>query len=394
MNTISKYRSVQILVGSIATSVVLFPIATLVSTPAQAITIDLGAATNFNSLSNSISIANSNTSNTYNIGINSEINLTAMLPMITNANINFVGNGTSTAIINGQNQFEGFFINSGNISFSNITIKNGFVQGGPGLEGGGGLGAGGALFIRSGTVTTNTVNFVGNQAVGGRGCCRIDGATVAGGNLNNNPSFGIGNGGFGGGSTIGSDGGFGGGGAGGGRFGVADGIGGGGGFGAGGGTSNTVVPLGGFAGGGGGRGDDITPRGGAGAGLGGAIFIREGSLILSSSDTFSGNSATGGKGFAGEGSGLGGAIFIDNSTIDSGITSPRVISFNALPQFSGNTAIPSFNGITGTDNVFGTIQVTSVPPTAVPEPLTIIGTIIGGTAAMRMRKKLKSTGEG
>jgi hypothetical protein len=32
-------------------------------------------------------------------------------------------------------------------------------------------------------------------------------------------------------------------------------------------------------------------------------------------------------------------------------------------------------------------------PTAVPEPLTIIGTIIGGTAAMRMRKKLKSTGE-
>ena len=30
-------------------------------------------------------------------------------------------------------------------------------------------------------------------------------------------------------------------------------------------------------------------------------------------------------------------------------------------------------------------------PTAVPEPFTIIGTIVGGSAALRMRKKLKST---
>jgi hypothetical protein len=30
-------------------------------------------------------------------------------------------------------------------------------------------------------------------------------------------------------------------------------------------------------------------------------------------------------------------------------------------------------------------------PTAVPEPFTVIGTIVGGTAALRMRKKLKST---
>jgi hypothetical protein len=186
-------------------------------------------------------------------------------------------------------------------------------------------------------------------------------------------------------------GGFGGGGVGGGVFGSKffnDG-----GFGAGGGTNDTVAPPGGFAGGSGGRTDNITPRGGSGAGLGGAIFIREGSLILSSSDTFSGNSAIGGKGFAGEGRGLGGAIFIDNSTIDPGITSPTVISLNALPQFSGNTAAPPFSGVIDTGNVFGTIQVRSVPPTAVPEPLTIIGTIIGGTAAMRMRKKLKATGE-
>ena len=29
-------------------------------------------------------------------------------------------------------------------------------------------------------------------------------------------------------------------------------------------------------------------------------------------------------------------------------------------------------------------------PTAVPEPFTIVGTLIGGTAALRMRKKLNS----
>ncbi|WP_373545273.1 PEP-CTERM sorting domain-containing protein [Chamaesiphon sp.] len=33
----------------------------------------------------------------------------------------------------------------------------------------------------------------------------------------------------------------------------------------------------------------------------------------------------------------------------------------------------------------------TVDPTAVPEPFTIIGTIVGGSAALRMRKKLKST---
>lgn len=34
--------------------------------------------------------------------------------------------------------------------------------------------------------------------------------------------------------------------------------------------------------------------------------------------------------------------------------------------------------------------VTPVDPTAVPEPFTIVGTLIGGTAALRMRKKMKS----
>ena len=34
---------------------------------------------------------------------------------------------------------------------------------------------------------------------------------------------------------------------------------------------------------------------------------------------------------------------------------------------------------------------TSVATTAVPEPFTIVGTLIGGTAALRMRKKIKDT---
>ena len=41
----------------------------------------------------------------------------------------------------------------------------------------------------------------------------------------------------------------------------------------------------------------------------------------------------------------------------------------------------------------GSIAPPPPTPTAVPEPFTIIGTIIGGTAAFRMRKKLKAIAE-
>ncbi|WP_181243730.1 PEP-CTERM sorting domain-containing protein [Chamaesiphon polymorphus] len=41
---------------------------------------------------------------------------------------------------------------------------------------------------------------------------------------------------------------------------------------------------------------------------------------------------------------------------------------------------------------FSLLSSVSVTPTPVPEPLTIIGTIVGGTVALRLRKKLsKST---
>jgi hypothetical protein len=63
--------------------------------------------------------------------------------------------------------------------------------------------------------------------------------------------------------------------------------------------------------------------------------------------------------------------------------------------FTSDTAISSIsfqatNGYTLLDNFrFGTAGAAPAP-TAVPEPFTMIGTFVGGTAAMRMRKKLKS----
>ena len=59
-------------------------------------------------------------------------------------------------------------------------------------------------------------------------------------------------------------------------------------------------------------------------------------------------------------------------------------------QFSLVGAEPAGFGI---DNVrFGTVgQVTIPDATAVPEPFTIVGTLIGATAAYRTRKRLKAT---
>jgi hypothetical protein len=43
----------------------------------------------------------------------------------------------------------------------------------------------------------------------------------------------------------------------------------------------------------------------------------------------------------------------------------------------------------GTANIYGSANKNSAPQ-KIPEPFTIIGTAIGGTAAFRMRKKLKA----
>lgn len=83
---------------------------------------------------------------------------------------------------------------------------------------------------------------------------------------------------------------------------------------------------------------------------------------------------------------------------------------NTLPSFNASTGLPNTNA---TNSVFSALDgdlsylpsfggtgsfaprvdtsATAGGSTAVPEPFTIVGTLIGGTAAVRMRKKLKAT---
>jgi hypothetical protein len=92
--------------------------------------------------------------------------------------------------------------------------------------------------------------------------------------------------------------------------------------------------------------------------------------------------------------------------IDGGNIFTRSISATGI-DFSGtNLTGRVINNVTTTDNLaLPTVALTfndlatpggggytlSVSPTAVPEPFTIIGTLVGGTAALRMRKKLIAT---
>ena len=67
-----------------------------------------------------------------------------------------------------------------------------------------------------------------------------------------------------------------------------------------------------------------------------------------------------------------------------GVTSTTPIEYLTVTLGGGQISL--------LDNVrFGTAN--PVTSTAVPEPFTIVGTLVGGTAALRMRKKLKSAGK-
>jgi hypothetical protein len=70
----------------------------------------------------------------------------------------------------------------------------------------------------------------------------------------------------------------------------------------------------------------------------------------------------------------------------AGFTSDTPISSISFRGFGDGN---SFAGTARLDNFrFGTVNLATT--TAVPEPFTVIGTLVGGTAALRMRKKLKS----
>ncbi len=61
----------------------------------------------------------------------------------------------------------------------------------------------------------------------------------------------------------------------------------------------------------------------------------------------------------------------------------------ALLDTTGNTLFSAKSLDANNSNYVVTVP---LPATAVPEPFTVIGTLIGGTAAFRMRKKLKAIG--
>jgi autotransporter-associated beta strand protein len=75
--------------------------------------------------------------------------------------------------------FTGYFLQSGSIQISDVTLTNFATAGSAGA--GGGAGLGGVLFVNSGaTATLSNVNFISNSVAGGMG-----GVGTVGGNLNN-----------------------------------------------------------------------------------------------------------------------------------------------------------------------------------------------------------------
>ncbi len=388
---------------------------------------DNGTGTVAGTLSKAILDANA-TAGDDTITLTTNVRFTGTPTQVINSNIAFIGGGftvsgdANNSGTNNAGDVQPFFVKSGTVSFSNLTISRGRSEGfRGGNSGGGAAGMGGGLFIYDGTVSLNNVTFDGNQARGGNGGNGFGTNNNGGGG----GGFGCG-GGYGQGGGGGGGGGFGGaGGIGvagsGGSFGAAGnggspgqgggfggggggafraGIGGDGGFGGGGGGASGIA-LGGFAGGFGGYGGggggssngtnkaggnfagnansaNIGGTGGGGAGLGGGIFIRSGSLTLNNT-TFTNNTATGGTG-ANPGKGLGGAIFAMQSLTNTNgnnqgmpTTLPTVTTLVLGATFTTNTAanqasIPATttptNGIGNSQNnndVYGTIFGNTAP---------------------------------
>jgi hypothetical protein len=203
---------------------------------------------------------------------------------------------------------------SGNLTFQDLTLKDGFVRGGNGGNnlgagggGGGGLGAGGAIF-NMGTLTINRCLFTNNTAQGGNGGNATGGGSSKGGSgggglggnggniipfLNNG---GAGGGGFfGNGSATGSNAGGGGGGSatsGSGQTGGSSG-------GGTGGNAGSIGGAGSAGGGGGGSGFGVAQDGGTGSIGGGG-----GGSGGNTSTTVSSRGGTGGFGGGGGGGGV------------------------------------------------------------------------------------------
>jgi|GEM_PF-3416564 len=264
-------------------------------------------------------------------------------------------NGTAHAItIDGDNLYRPFSVTDGNVSISNLDVKNGHTQGGAGGAGGlgvagaggggGGGGFGGAVFVgTTATVSLENIDFTSSSAKGGMGGAGASGGGEfgggGGGGLGGSGAPGVSadDGGGGGGlftSNAGSAATADGGGAGAmGTVPTAAGVGGFFGGGGGGGRNLTVAVVdigsgadGGYGGGGGGGSDNtfaVTANtsasggdagfgaGGGGGGLFGVATIGpggKGGFPVSMPGVGDGAAGPGGGG--GGGSGLGGVIFV------------------------------------------------------------------------------------
>ncbi|MFB8796783.1 MAG: DUF4347 domain-containing protein [Microcoleus sp.] len=382
------------------------------------------------------------------ITLTTNVRFTAAPQVLIDSNISFIGGGFSlsgdadNSATNNAGDVRPFFVKSGTVSFSNMTIAGGRAQGGNGgNRAAGGAGMGGGLFIYNGTVSLNNVTFSNNQAIGGNGVGTYSGGGGggmfgAGVSVNNGGGGGFGGNGIG--SVGGSGGAFGGaggaagasgtGGGGGGSAG-AGGFGGGGGGkygggsagaggfgGGGGGARNASAGKGGYGGGGGsgtfgagaagfggGAGGGASQLGGGGAGLGGAIFIRSGSLILNNT-ALTNNSTTGGTGLN-PGQGKGGAIFVMASTTNTNgnnlqmpTTVPLVTSLGATfignnsANATGNTPTNGQGRTQDNEDVYGSINTAPVLADTVVTlsniledsgtPIGAVGTLISAITAI------------
>jgi large repetitive protein len=363
----------------------------------------------------------------YVINLTADLTLNALLPILTVATgdtLVFEGNGH---VIDGGNTFGGFYLRSGNASFSDLTMQHllergqdgGFSlkdyrYGGNGGGGGGGLGAGGALFIGSGaSATISNVNVVSNSAIGGNGGSSTwryakNAFAGGGGALNGN---GYQSGGTGGGLRSpyhGGNGGFGGGGGGG--YGISD-------LGY---HSRYVHPaaydggLGGYGAGNGGNPvfagynpSDGQPLnfgggGGGGAGLGGGIFVGlGGSLTIAGGETFSGNYVHGGSGGSsgggqdgGNGQGLGAGLFAASNNVTLAPDAGKTLTIS--DSIAGGTT--GIIHIAGAGNVvLGDVRATTIDVDG-GSTLSLTGTLtndsltVSGSASFVLTKSLQGSG--
>ncbi|MBB1127395.1 hypothetical protein HUK38_14380, partial [Thiospirillum jenense] len=124
------------------------------------------------------------------ITLSTDVTIAGVMKRLINSSVTIQGNKTiwtppatcttppCSSTISGGDTYRPLFIKSGTVTIENVNFDSGKAQGGDGNGGGGGAGLGGAIFIYDGNVTLKTVGFSSNNATGGKGG---DGAGVMGG---------------------------------------------------------------------------------------------------------------------------------------------------------------------------------------------------------------------